>query len=156
MPCPHEGMSTSALIDKMFEGVLQAADREEDEEKEQGNEHMVSESRQEANVETAETEPNSPNPSPGGDEGACDREQKECKKNSDEEDEVAGEESAVCNEEDFLCLPPSILSPLSKSVEAVVTPMVRKFKISVDISSYIKCDQVCLLYLLVNFTLLFI
>ncbi|KAG7332863.1 hypothetical protein KOW79_002998 [Hemibagrus wyckioides] len=125
MLCPHEGMSTSALIDKMFEDVLQAADREEDEEKEekeQGNEHMVSESIQEANVETAENEPKSPNPSPGGD-GACDGEQKECKKNSNEEDEVSGEESAVCNEEDFLSLPPSILSPLSKSVEAVVTPM---------------------------------
>ncbi|KAK3548906.1 hypothetical protein QTP70_021707, partial [Hemibagrus guttatus] len=128
MPCAHEGMSTSALIDKMFEDVLQAADREEDEEKEeeeQGNEHMVSESRQEANVETAETEPESPNPSSGGDEGAYDGEQKE-RNNSNEEEEVAGEreESAVCNEEDFLSLPPRcILSPLSKSVEAVVTPM---------------------------------
>ncbi|XP_034160829.2 anillin isoform X1 [Pangasianodon hypophthalmus] len=163
---PHEGMSTSALIDKMFEDVLQAADREEEEEKEEeergndtadreeeeekeeeergndtadreeeeekeeeerGNDSSVSESREEADVETAETEPKlkSPSPSPGGDAEACDGEQKECE-NWNEEEEVAGEreESAVCNEEDFLSLPPScVLSPLSKSVEAVVTPM---------------------------------
>ncbi|MCJ8733678.1 hypothetical protein PDJAM_G00226320 [Pangasius djambal] len=132
---PHEGMSTSALIDKMFEDVLQAADREEEEgkeeegkeEEERGNDSSVSESREEADVETAETEPKleSPSPSLGGDAEACDGEQKECE-NGNDEGEVAGEreESAVCNEEDFLSLPPScVLSPLSKSVEAVVTPM---------------------------------
>lgn len=144
--CPPEGMSTSALIDKMFEEVLQAADREEDEEKEeerQGFDHGDSESREEANVEPAETEPksNSPNSSTVGDEESCDEEQKESK-NSNEEEEVAGkrEKSAVCNEEDFLSLPPScILSPLSKSVEAVVTPMVHKLHMSV---AYIHhCNQ---------------
>ncbi|XP_047010582.1 anillin isoform X3 [Ictalurus punctatus] len=136
---PHEGMSTSALIDTMFEDVLQAADREEEEEEEeqeeeeekeeeeQENDSRVSDGREEADMETAETEPRSrsPNSILGGDEEACDGEQKECE-NRNKEEEVAGEreESAVSNEEDFLSLPPScILSPLSKFVEAVVTPM---------------------------------
>ncbi|XP_046720827.1 anillin isoform X2 [Silurus meridionalis] len=131
---PQEEMNTSALIDKMFEDVLQAADREEEEEQEeeeqeeeeQGKDSSVSESREEGDVETAETElkVRSPSPTCGGDE-VCNSEQKECE-NSDEDEEVDGvrKESTVCHEEDFLSLPPScILSPLSKSVEAVVTPM---------------------------------
>ncbi|XP_047678656.1 anillin isoform X2 [Tachysurus fulvidraco] len=148
---PHEGMSTSALIDKMFEDVLQAADREEEEDQEEeergdeergeeergeenqgeenqgeeeqgeedqgeedrGNDRPVSESKEDTN----ESKVKSPKPSFGRDE-----EQKECKTSN--EKEVTGEESAECNEEDFLSLPPScVLSPLSKSVEAVVTPM---------------------------------
>ncbi|GAA6079550.1 anillin isoform X1, partial [Tachysurus ichikawai] len=136
---PHEGMSTSALIDKMFEDVLQAADREEEEEQgeeeqeeeeqeeeeqeeeeqeeeEQGNDRLASDSKDDTNVETAESKVK---PSFGGDE-----EQKECKTSNEKEVTGDGEESVVCNEEDFLSLPPScVLSPLSKSVEAVVTPM---------------------------------
>ncbi|KAI5624304.1 anillin isoform X2 [Silurus asotus] len=141
---PQEEMNTSALIDKMFEDVLQAADRkeeeeqeeeeqeeeeqeeEEQEEEEQGKDSSVCESREEGDVETAETElkVRSPSPTCGGDE-VCNSEQKECE-NSGEDEEVDGarKESTVCHEEDFLSLPPScILSPLSKSVEAVVTPM---------------------------------
>lgn len=144
-------MSTSALIDTMFEDVLQAADREEEEEEEeqeeeeekeeeeQENDSLVSDGREEADMETAETEPRSrsPNSILGGDEEACDGEQKECE-NRNKEEEVAGEreESAVSNEEDFLSLPPScILSPLSKFVEAVVTPMVSHFLVLTSISS---------------------
>lgn len=127
---PHEEMSTSALIDEMFEDVLQAADREEED---GGNDSSVSESRQKADMETAEPEPKlkSPSLSPGGEEEACEGAQKEGE-NSNEGEEVVGEreESAECNEDDFLSFPPScILSPLSKSVEAVVTPMVRKFMV---------------------------
>lgn len=133
---PREEMSTSALIDKMFEDVLQAADRQEKEELERGNDSGVSESRAEADLETSETEPTlkSLNSSLGRDE-ECDEEQKECEI---EEKEVAGkrEDNAGCNEEDFLFLPPScVLSPLSKSVEAVVTPMVSKFIALVDVLS---------------------
>lgn len=128
---PHEEMSTSALIDKMFEDVLQTADREEDEEKEEerGNDSSVSEGKQEADTETAETEPRLKSQSPGLRDDYCDREQDKDKR-SNEEEVVAeeSEENAGCAEDDFLSLPAScILSPLSKSVEAVVTPMVREF-----------------------------
>ncbi|XP_060779114.1 anillin, actin binding protein 2 [Neoarius graeffei] len=126
---PHAEMSTSALIDKMFEDVLQAADGEKEDVKEQEEERQndshVSESRGEADVETAETEPKltPPDQSLGGNE-ACDEEQRECE-NQNEEEAVAGEreENTACNE-DFLSLPPScVLSPLSKSVEAAITLM---------------------------------
>lgn len=130
---PHEEISTSVLIDKMFEDVLQAADIEEEEEEKEEEEEGVNDSTVFEAIE-AETElkMKSPTPSLGGDEEACDGEQSECEdlKEEEEEEEEKGTteekaESAVCNEEDFLSLPLScILSPLSKSVEAVVTPMV--------------------------------
>ncbi|KAM9480887.1 anillin, actin binding protein 2 isoform 1-T1 [Clarias gariepinus] len=129
---PHEEISTSVLIDKMFEDVLQAADIEEEEEEKEEEEEGVNDSTVFEAIE-AETElkMKSPTPSLGGDEEACDGEQSECEdlKEEEEEEEEKGTteekaESAVCNEEDFLSLPLScILSPLSKSVEAVVTPM---------------------------------
>lgn len=128
---PDEGMSTSALIDKLFEDVLQATDREEEDEKEdeRGNDSSISEGIQEADMETAETEPKLKSPSPGFGGDSCDGEQEECE-NLNEEEVGASErdENTGGNEDDFLSLPPScILSPLSKSVEAVVTPMVRTF-----------------------------
>lgn len=143
---PHAEMSTSALIDKMFEDVLQAADGEKEDVKEQEEERQndshVSESRGEADVETAETEPKltPPDQSLGGNE-ACDEEQRECE-NQNEEEAVAGEreENTACNE-DFLSLPPScVLSPLSKSVEAAITLMVRKFMALLNALSYLHSD----------------
>lgn len=137
---PPEEISTSALIDKMFEDVLQAADGEE-EDAEEGNDSSISKSIDETDIEVAQTEPTlkSPNPSLGGDEEACDEEQKETD-NPNEEKTVADEQehNAGYNEEDFLSLPPScVLSPLSKSVEAVVTPMVsRSFMVFKYVSSY--------------------
>lgn len=131
---PPEEISTSALIDKMFEDVLQAADREDEDAKEeevQGNDSSVSKSKDETDIEVDQTDPTlkSPSPSLGGDEEACDEEQKETE-NPNEEKTVADEQehNTGYNEEDFLSLPPScVLSPLSKSVEAVVTPMVSRF-----------------------------
>ncbi|KAI4897933.1 hypothetical protein NFI96_019830 [Prochilodus magdalenae] len=141
---PNEEMSTSALIDKMFEDVLQAADKEEEEEKERDT---INESKTEGNAdnEVSETEQKEKSlvSSPGehgmGKEAAphCtewedkkgvkfidvkeDDEEETC---SEGKEEIKEESTPMCNEEDFLTLPPTcILSPLSKSVEAVVTPL---------------------------------
>lgn len=136
---PRGELSTSALIDKMFEGVLQAA---EEEEEERGTDPSVcqEDSRQEGDTESSETELKlkSPSRSLGTDEEGCDIEPN-TSENLNEEEDVAGEgeEKAACNEDDFLSLPPScILSPLSKSVEAVVTPMVSKFTTLINIFDY--------------------
>ncbi|XP_055030676.2 anillin, actin binding protein 2 [Misgurnus anguillicaudatus] len=173
-------MSTSALIDKMFEDVLQHAD-EEDEKKEEeeyekneeeeeknnrnssGSERededtvelsLSSEDHSEICEENEETPDGSstmveekPRPGDGGDGEMeqniemvkeklqpveCGDEEMEQNIEMVEEKLQPGdgkmeqniERTSMSAEDDFLTLPPScILSPLSKSVEAVVTPM---------------------------------
>ncbi|XP_076848991.1 anillin, actin binding protein 2 isoform X2 [Brachyhypopomus gauderio] len=148
-----EEMSRSALIDKMFEDVLQAADKEEEgerrEEEEGGNESGQSQAikTKEPDMDPAEEPPmeESPSPSHGAHEGCTDTDQHsagfESKRETSNEEEEVGEEPAsadpseggggvteeggsVCSEEDFLTIPSScVLSPLSKCMEAVVTPL---------------------------------
>ncbi|XP_026870902.2 anillin isoform X1 [Electrophorus electricus] len=148
-----EEMSTSALIDKMFEDVLQAADKEEEAEKRKeetrGNESSLSQTikGEETDMVTAETQPKEESLASsceGGEvnteaalhsgsvilehvkpsEGDEMDELPACADHSERGREIIEEGSSMCSEEDFLTLPPScVLSPLSKSMEAVVTPL---------------------------------
>lgn len=129
-------LSTSALIDKMFEDVLQHADeQDEDGEKEAENSNSSEPEKED------ETEPDMDKSNPASQEHsemceekeetldgsfAVDEEQElQSDDRSDEEMEQKMDNASMGAEEDFLTLPPKcILSPLSKSVEAVVTPMV--------------------------------
>ncbi|XP_072551290.1 anillin, actin binding protein 2 [Salminus brasiliensis] len=148
---PNEEMSTSALIDKMFEDVLQAADKEDEEEK--GNEkgrslfELKKEVKTDTNASETKLKGKTLASSPGRN-GLCKEEPEEAplsaewvkreSRRSNEgdqaeekkvcvnrEEKMKEEESTpMCSEDDFLTLPPTcILSPLSKSVEAVVTPL---------------------------------
>lgn len=160
-------MSTSALIDKMFEDVLQHADEEdekneeEEDEKKEEEEYEKNEEEEEKNnrnssgserededtvelslssedhseicEEIEETPDGSstmveekPQPGDGGDgEMEQNIEMVEVKlQPGDGKMEQNIQSTSMSAEDDFLTLPPScILSPLSKSVEAVVTPM---------------------------------
>uniref|UniRef100_A0A3B4D5A6 Anillin homology domain-containing protein n=1 Tax=Pygocentrus nattereri TaxID=42514 RepID=A0A3B4D5A6_PYGNA len=146
---PNEQMSTSALIDKMFEDVLQAADKEEEGEKgkETVNEESLSKrnKRENADMEVAETEQIEKSLVSSFGEDGMSKESAHCCAEWEEKDgvnsaegqeideenvcskreeEIKEESTPVPNEEDFLTLPPTcVLSPLSKSVEAVVTPL---------------------------------
>lgn len=143
---PNEQLSNSALIDKMFEDVLQAADKEVDIETEKCYVSCLSETHKEE--EAGNERPKSPPKSPvlnsdgnqaiaqGANNAGSPNEEVENEEvfddielhsNSGENElEVKEESTAVSTEEDFLTLPPSILSPLSKSMEAVVTPLVKR------------------------------
>ncbi|XP_051580632.1 anillin-like [Myxocyprinus asiaticus] len=129
-------LSTSALIDKMFEDVLQDADKEDEDEGENTeNEEEIEKDKSnssepekdepesdtvESNQESLDQSEETPDGSSAGDE------EKELQPVDGEEVEMEREEESghLGAEEDFLTLPPScILSPLSKSVEAVVTPL---------------------------------
>ncbi|XP_030642282.1 anillin, actin binding protein 2 [Chanos chanos] len=132
----HEEMSTSAMIDKMFEDVLQAADQEEEKEKDGVDEEKTRAGTD--NVARAETNENIQTET---DEGVvtedekdevfdlCEEDHKEkadkVKDCSDKDEEETKEETHLSgNEDDLLTLPPScVLSPLSNSVEAAVTPL---------------------------------
>ncbi|KAL7871005.1 hypothetical protein SRHO_G00085020 [Serrasalmus rhombeus] len=146
---PNEQMSTSALIDKMFEDVLQAADKEEEGEKgkETVNEESLSKpnKRENADMEVAETEQIEKSLVSSFGEDGMSKESAHCCAEWEEKDsvnsaegqeideenvcskreeEIKEESTPVPNEEDFLTLPLTcVLSPLSKSVEAVVTPL---------------------------------
>ncbi|XP_016308482.1 actin-binding protein anillin-like isoform X2 [Sinocyclocheilus anshuiensis] len=141
--------STSTLIDKMFEDVLQHADKEgEDGNKEEGvekDESNSSETEKEDKTEsdTVEKEDKQEpvtvtlNEYPLDQSEMCEESEEtpdassatEKEKELQSVDDGEGEteekqESTPMVDEDFLTLPPScILSPLSKSVEAVVTPL---------------------------------
>lgn len=129
----------------MFEDVLQAADKEEEGEKgKEKDQPNLSKPIQETVMEAAETEQeeklllsspgqngmskgeafhsaNGIEPSADG-TGEMVDEENDCH----EGEEIKEESNAMGSEEDFLTLPPAcVLSPLSKSVEAVVTPLVR-------------------------------
>ncbi|XP_059421280.1 anillin-like isoform X3 [Carassius carassius] len=141
-------LNTSTLIDKMFEDVLQHADTEvegEDGNEEEGvekDESYSSETEKEdkTDSDTAEKEdkqePVTLNKYPLEQSEMCE-ESEETPDAMDEEkahqsvDDGEGkmeekQESTPMGDEDFLTLPPScILSPLSKSVEAVVTPLIK-------------------------------
>ncbi|XP_050990288.1 anillin isoform X1 [Labeo rohita] len=140
-------LSTSALIDKMFEDVLQHADKEvegEDENKEEEMEKDESyssdtgkEDKTESNTAEKENkqEPVTLNEDPLEQSEMCEESEetpdarsatdKEKELQSDDgEGETEEKQESTMGDEDFLTLPPScILSPLSKSVEAVVTPL---------------------------------
>ncbi|XP_056621481.1 anillin, actin binding protein 2 isoform X2 [Triplophysa dalaica] len=133
-------LNTSALIDKMFEDVLQHADKEgEDGEKESEEEKKYNNSSGLEMEEESEPDTVESNPSSQENSEMCE-ENEETFDGSSAVDEVQelqpadkgeGEmeqkkdNTSVGAEEDFLTLPPRfILSPLSKSVEAVVTPMI--------------------------------
>uniref|UniRef100_A0A9J8BF73 Anillin, actin binding protein 2 n=1 Tax=Cyprinus carpio carpio TaxID=630221 RepID=A0A9J8BF73_CYPCA len=151
-------LSTSTLIDKMFEDVLQHADKEvegEDGNKEEGvekDESNSSETEKEDKTdsdtvekedeqepvtvtlneypldqsEMCEESEETPDAS-----SATDKEKELQSVNDGEEEMEKKQESTPMGDEDFLTLPPScILSPLSKSVEAVVTPL----KIEITVS----------------------
>uniref|UniRef100_W5K9L5 Anillin, actin binding protein 2 n=1 Tax=Astyanax mexicanus TaxID=7994 RepID=W5K9L5_ASTMX len=144
----NEEMSTSALIDKMFEDVLQEADKEEEEEKEK--EHSLPEPKKQEKTDTGSSETKEVNDKSlasvsEGNSVCIEEESEETSLHAEglngkgiissegdklDEEMVCGhseeteESTHMCNEEDFLTLPPScILSPLSKSVEAAVTPL---------------------------------
>ncbi|XP_057204145.1 anillin, actin binding protein 2 isoform X2 [Triplophysa rosa] len=132
-------LSTSALIDEMFEDVLQHADKEdEDGEKESEEEKNYNnssglETEDEPEPDTVESNPTSQEDSEMCEENeetfdgssAVDEEQElQPADRGEGEMEQKMDNTSVGAEEDFLTLPPRcILSPLSKSVEAVVTPM---------------------------------
>ncbi|XP_026142900.1 anillin, actin binding protein 2 isoform X2 [Carassius auratus] len=146
-------LNTSALIDKMFEDVLQHADKEAEsedgnkEEEVEKDESNSSETEKEDKTEsdTAEKkdkqEPVTLNEDPL-DQSEMSEESTEAHSSTDKEKELQSvddgevemkeeKESGTMGDEDFLTLPPScILSPLSKSVEAVVTPL----KIEITVS----------------------
>ncbi|XP_066540264.1 anillin, actin binding protein 2 isoform X2 [Hoplias malabaricus] len=136
---PKEEMSTSALIDKMFEDVLEAADKKDEGENvkeiEVLNKEGLSLPKKEESVsmDATENEKNETSlvSNPGGDkevkESTCLSkvqeidEEKICTEGAEQMKE---ESTQACNEEDFLTLPPTcILSPLSKLVETVVKPL---------------------------------
>uniref|UniRef100_A0A8B9JZU7 Si:dkey-30c15.10 n=1 Tax=Astyanax mexicanus TaxID=7994 RepID=A0A8B9JZU7_ASTMX len=144
----NEEMSTSALIDKMFEDVLQEADKEEEEQKEK--EHSLPEPKKQEKTDTGSSETKEVNDKSlasvsEGNSVCIEEESEETSLHAEglngkgiissegdklDEEMVCGhseeteESTQMCNEEDFLTLPPScILSPLSKSVEAAVTPL---------------------------------
>uniref|UniRef100_A0A8C1MF21 Si:dkey-30c15.10 n=1 Tax=Cyprinus carpio TaxID=7962 RepID=A0A8C1MF21_CYPCA len=153
-------LSTSTLIDKMFEDVLQHADKEVEVEGEDGNkeegvekdESNSSETEKEdkTDLDTVEKEDKQEpvtvtlNEYPLDQSEMCeeseetpdassatDKEKELQSVNDGEEEMEKKQESTPMGDEDFLTLPPScILSPLSKSVEAVVTPL----KIEITVS----------------------
>lgn len=107
----HDETNTTEIIDRMFEEVLEYAGRMEEE---------------------RETDEDAEDRDSGI--GACsgdkDKMDTESEKDKNEEGEVKDEcndsENLESNGDELLTFPPSgILSPLSKSVEAVVTPLVR-------------------------------
>lgn len=105
----HEETNTSEVIDQMFEEVLEYAERLE---KERGSDDHDS------GIVAC-----------SGDKDKMDTESE--KEKSEEEGEAKEEECDESNKldsngDELLTFPPcGILSPLSKSVEAVVTPLVR-------------------------------
>ncbi|XP_048023668.1 anillin isoform X2 [Megalobrama amblycephala] len=167
-----EALSTSTLIDKMFEDVLQHAETEdkgEDENKEEEVELEKDESNSSQTEKVDKTEPDTvemedkPEPvtvemedkpelvivtlneEPLDHSEMCEEsvetpdvssamdEEKELQSVDHGEGEMEGKQeiATMGAEDDFLTLPPScILSPLSKSVEAVVTPL----KIEITVS----------------------
>ncbi|XP_059362822.1 anillin, actin binding protein 2 isoform X2 [Carassius carassius] len=151
-------LNTSALIDKMFEDVLQHADKEAEnedgnkEEEVEKDESNSSETEKEDKTEsdTAEKKDRQEpvtvtlNEDPL-DQSEMSEESTEANSSTDKDQELQSvddgevemeeeKESGTMGDEDFLTLPPScILSPLSKSVEAVVTPL--KIEITVSKSS---------------------
>jgi len=103
----HDENNTTEIIDQMFEEVLEYAGRMEEE---RGDD------------EDAEDRDSGI--------GACSRDKDkmdtESEKEKSEEEGETKEECDESNGDELLIFPPSgILSPLSKSVEAVVTPLVR-------------------------------
>ncbi|KAK9958738.1 hypothetical protein ABG768_010843 [Culter alburnus] len=156
-----EALSTSTLIDKMFEDVLQhaeAEDKGEDGNKEEDVELEKDESNSSQTEKVDKTEPDTVemedkpelvivtlNEEPLDHNEMCEEsvetpdvssamdEEKELQSVDNGEGEIEGKQeiATMGAEDDFLTLPPScILSPLSKSVEAVVTPL----KIEITVS----------------------
>ncbi|XP_052439069.1 anillin isoform X3 [Carassius gibelio] len=146
-------LNTSALIDKMFEDVLQHADKEAEsedgnkEEEVEKDETNSSETEKEDKTESDTAEKKDKQEPVTLNEDLLDQsemseENTEANSSTDKEKELQSvddgevemkeeKESGTMGDEDFLTLPPScILSPLSKSVEAVVTPL----KIEITVS----------------------
>lgn len=105
----HDENNTAKIIDQMFEEVLEYADRMDEEREENDDytaDHDGSIGACSADRDKLDTEP----------EEEREKNEQECEKIMKIED----------IEDELLTFPPSgILSPLSKSVEAVVTPLVR-------------------------------
>lgn len=100
----HDETNTSEIIDQMFGEVLEYAGMMEQEKADKGEDHDsgISSCTDEKAMTSAESG----------------KEEEEEKEKKDDEEEGSGDE--------LLTFPSSgILSPLSKSVEAVVTPLVR-------------------------------
>ncbi|XP_043119824.1 anillin isoform X2 [Puntigrus tetrazona] len=149
-------LNTSALIDKMFEDVLQHVDQEAEDEGEDDDDDNKEEEVEKDESNSSETEKEDKTESDTTEkedkqepitvtlnEDPLDHSEEETPEDSSSTDKeelqsVDGEgemeeekESGTMGDEDFLTLPPScILSPLSKSVEAVVTPL----KIEITVS----------------------
>ncbi|XP_067357815.1 anillin, actin binding protein 2 isoform X2 [Channa argus] len=101
----HEETHTAEIIDQMFEEVLEYAGRMEEE----GDNNEDTEDRDSGIVACS---------------GDKDKTDTESEKERSEEEGESKEECAESNGDELLTFPPSgILSPLSKSVEAVVTPL---------------------------------
>ncbi len=110
---PHDETNTAEIIDQMFEEVLEYAER------------MEEESEDDEDTEDRDS-------GIGTCSGDKDKLDTESMKEKNKEEEEAREEGCDesnkpdSNGDELLTFPPSgILSPLSKSVEAVVTPLVR-------------------------------
>ncbi|XP_062860587.1 anillin, actin binding protein 2 [Trichomycterus rosablanca] len=154
---PNEQLSTSALIDKMFEDVLQTANKEEEIEMENAeekcNESSLSKTKKEEEASTEIAKSKSKFSVSEGSEQEAEKSKEKCDRSSEEvaeekeqhsncgerELKVKEESTPVCTEEYFLTLPPScILSPLSKSMEAVVTPL----RLTADVhTTVVQCDS---------------
>ncbi|KAJ8252174.1 hypothetical protein COCON_G00214860 [Conger conger] len=104
-PSPPEELSTSRMIDLMFEGVLDTTEEVEEEEEEEDRQGEEEGTEGEYNAVTEADEER--------------REQDEKREQQQEEGEGEGS-----SEDELLSpLPGCILSPLSKAVEAAVTPL---------------------------------
>ncbi|KAM3610054.1 uncharacterized protein V6R79_024520 [Siganus canaliculatus] len=108
----HDETNTAEIIDQMFEEVLEYAERVEEDKLADG----LNIEDHDSGISTC-----------SGDKEKKDTEMEEESRNQDreaEEEPSDKSEKLECNGDDLLTFPPSgILSPLSKSVEAVVTPM---------------------------------
>lgn len=108
----HDETNTAEIIDQMFEEVLEYAERIEEErvDDEDTEEHDSGIGACSGDKDKMDTES----------EKDKSEEERETKENCDESQKLES------NGDELLTFPPSgILSPLSKSVEAVVTPLVR-------------------------------
>ena len=116
----HDETNTAEMIDQMFEEVLEYAGRMEEERRdnedtEDRDSGIGTYTGDKSKTDTESEKERSEEEEEGG--------EKPTKKSSEEEDGENKEPDT--SEDELLTFPPSgILSPLSKSVEAVVTPLV--------------------------------
>jgi len=121
----HDETNTAEMIDQMFEEVLEYADRMEEEDR-RGDEDMDDRDKDKMHPESEKER--------RGEDDVLLKEEEEEEEEEKKEEEDESKEVDASEEDELLTFPPSgILSPLSKSVEAVVTPLVRATPISLKL-----------------------